>query len=109
MRKIEQAMVKAIKDKKDFFKTNTQVICKDTHITVKLYGHTIAKSSPTGLILTNAGYPTNTTHSRLRALTTLLDTSMTVKGHKGDTLFIMDDKTEYNHIELGDYNLCVLN
>jgi hypothetical protein len=84
MRKIEQAMVKAIKGKKDWSKDNTFVVyypaiettlrARIEHTKVFLYGNHIATVNHergdeiTANILTLSRWDTPTTKSRLRAL-----------------------------------------
>lgn len=68
MRKIEQQMLSAIKNRKSWKLSNTEVeICGDTTV-VKLFNNTIAKITPTTLLITDATWRSKTTKSRLNAL-----------------------------------------
>lgn len=95
MRKIEQAMLKAIKDKKNWQKDNTQVIyypevsetlhSRIEHTKVFLHGNHIATidhgrdNQVTANPVTLRRWPTPTTKSRLRAL------GVSVSTRKGET------------------------
>jgi hypothetical protein len=79
MRKIEQEMVSAIRNFKDWKSGNTEVTCLRAHtliwIHVFLHGNLIAtiifknENLQHGKIeLTNSGWATRTTHSRLNAI-----------------------------------------
>jgi hypothetical protein len=72
MRKIEQEMVAAIKQRRNWKSSNTAVeVTKDGAIFVKLHGHIIAEASPYlgGTVkLADCGYQTATTKSRLNAV-----------------------------------------
>lgn len=76
MRKIEQQMLQAIRECKDWKLDNTEVICtKFTHtdrtidrITVILHGSPIALVTPDSVDVCDHGYQTTTTKSRLNAV-----------------------------------------
>lgn len=68
MRKIEQQMVNAIKNSKDFKLANTEVISCSNVSDVYLYGHLIARIGETWMELFDGGHQTATTKSRLNAL-----------------------------------------
>lgn len=71
MRKIEALMVAAVNNRRDFRSGNTTVDVTNDHLTVKLHGNTIAEilpSEPNVLWITDAGWQTTTTKSRLNAL-----------------------------------------
>lgn len=71
MRKIEQQMIQAIRNKKNWHKGNTRVEVCDNVIMVKLHGHDIAAVSADQIIFDCCGYETNTTRSRLNAVASL--------------------------------------
>ena len=85
MRKIEEKMITAIQNKKNWSKDNTSVsviiyspedtvILKQiTHITVRLHSHEILNIINKQLLLSDAGYQTKTTKSRLNAILSLYD------------------------------------
>ena len=82
MRKIEQEMLNAIKARRTWSSSNTQVVKGDTDIlSVRLHGNTIAWVQPDGTVEVNEAtfynWPTRTTASRLRAL------GVTASIHKG--------------------------
>lgn len=76
MRKIEQQMLDAIREKRDWRCDNTEVIC--THfphaeqpidrVNVILHGSTIAIITPDHVDVSDCGYQTPTTKSRLNVL-----------------------------------------
>ena len=70
MRKLEQEMINAVRNNKNFRSSNTDVII-DGHI-VKVYLHNnliFAKNKRNGKVMySNCGWETNTTKSRLNAL-----------------------------------------
>lgn len=78
MRKIEQAMLNAIREKRDWQQANTCVVFSDHNGnpyldgTVYLHGHSIAEVLPSGEVIPNTDtfrdWPTATTRSRLCAL-----------------------------------------
>lgn len=71
MRKIEAQMIQAVKSGRDWNSGNTTVDVTNDHLTVKLHGNTIAEilpSEPNVLWITDAGWQTTTTKSRLNAL-----------------------------------------
>lgn len=79
MRKIEQEMLQAIRDRRSWQSGNTAVFTAGGIISVYLHGHRIATSAGTGTgyygeLILNADrdtlrqWPTATTKSRLRAL-----------------------------------------
>ena len=70
MRKIEAAMVNAVNNGLDWHSGNTSVDVTDHGITVRLHGNKIAQLDPelNCLWVTDAGWQTTTTKSRLNAL-----------------------------------------
>tara|TARA_R100001463_G_scaffold124515_1_gene181537 strand:+ start:104 stop:487 length:384 start_codon:yes stop_codon:yes gene_type:complete len=70
MRVIERDMIQAIKDKRDWKSSNTSVDITPMHAEVCLHGNLIAKYNyrKEELIVSSAGWETNTTKSRLNAL-----------------------------------------
>lgn len=78
MRKIEQQMINAIRQRKDWHSGNTRVSMCHNIARVYLFGNLIAKlsfaapgdSMPDTIWLSHAGWPTRTTCGRLNALLT---------------------------------------
>tara|TARA_B100000925_G_scaffold282965_1_gene256361 strand:- start:10 stop:390 length:381 start_codon:yes stop_codon:yes gene_type:complete len=74
MRVIEKNMNAAIRSRKDFRSSNTEVLCSfnpDTNQTeaiVKLHGNHIATVTNDTMLLFDGGWQSNTTKSRLNAL-----------------------------------------
>ena len=68
MRKIEAKMIEAIKAKKPYTCDNTEVSTSDSVIKVYLHGHLIAQLEDTELFISDCGYQTKTTKSRLNCL-----------------------------------------
>ena len=70
MRKIESAMVQAVKVGRDWRTGNTSVDVTDHGIVVRLHGYPIAQLDPVAncLYITDCGWQTSTTKSRLNAL-----------------------------------------
>jgi len=68
MRKIESAMLAAIKAKKDFKQANTEVIACTNVSDVYLHGNLIARIGETWIQIFDGGWQTNTTKSRLNAI-----------------------------------------
>jgi len=72
MRKVERQMIDAIRERKDFKSGNTEVRHSKSgkYFKVFLHGHMIANGMDCGLVtyLTDAGYQTRTTKSRLNAM-----------------------------------------
>ena len=70
MRKIEAAMVNAVRNGRDWRSGNTSVDVTDHGVTVRLHGNKIAQLDTDNQILwvTDAGWQTTTTKSRLNAL-----------------------------------------
>ena len=70
MRKIEAAMVNAVNNGRDWRSGNTSVDVTDHGITVRLHGNKIAEVDREAGIcwITDAGWQTTTTKSRLNAL-----------------------------------------
>lgn len=81
MRKIEEEMVKAISQRRNWHSDNTRVANDGEVMRVFLHGHHIASVDGFGHVKANAdtlrNWPTNTTKSRLRAL----DVDVTTKDH----------------------------
>ena len=70
MRKIEQQMQTAIRNRENWSLLNTSVSYdEDGFTTVRLHGNRIAEINPHGdLVLSSCGWQSNTTKSRLNAL-----------------------------------------
>ena len=70
MRKIEALMIQAVKSHKAWKSGNTEVTlsAKDGLPHVYLHGNLIASVTNNGLIISDCGYQTTTTKSRLNAL-----------------------------------------
>lgn len=68
MRKIEELMVQAINEKRNFRRSNTEVTFKNGVCRVKLWGNLIYHDDGRHKYYSCAGWPTDTTASRLRAL-----------------------------------------
>ena len=69
MKKIEQAMVDAIKAGREFKSGNTEVIiCGGSLFSVRLHGNAIARNHGRGWEFSLAGWNTVTTRSRINAL-----------------------------------------
>ena len=74
MRQIESQMVNAVAAGRDWHKDNTSVDVTDHGIVVRLHGNKIAQLSTDDqcLYVTDAGWQTSTTKSRLNALLSAL-------------------------------------
>lgn len=68
MRQIEQAMCAAVKAQKNWSESNTRVENFNGEVTVFLHGNAIFRIIDGVKYWTFAGWPTQTTKSRLRAL-----------------------------------------
>ena len=68
MRKIEQRMVDAIKNKVNYRESNTEVIAKGADVFVRLYDTYIYAKVRGKVYFSDGGFNTATTSSRLRAL-----------------------------------------
>lgn len=68
MRKIEQQMLYAIQQRKNWQLSNTQVTVHGGTIVVRLHGNIIAEITSTALFLSDAGWRSSTTKSRLNAI-----------------------------------------
>ena len=68
MRKIEEKMIAAIINRKNWVCDNTMVEIDGDEIIVKLHFHTIAKISKNSIQISSCGYETKTTKSRLNAI-----------------------------------------
>ena len=70
MRKIEQQMQTAIRNRKNWSKANTTVdFDQEGFMTIRLHGNRICEMTPSGdLTLSSAGWQTVTTKSRLNAI-----------------------------------------
>lgn len=105
MRMIEQEIIQAIRDKKDFStsvvqdmhrkKTGRRDVLKWSdmgNFMYSLWGHTIAKGDPVMKILfvCDCGYPTATTKSRLNAIFAGFDIPMSCSIRNEKTVFYLD-------------------
>ena len=91
MRKIDQTLQNAIKASKNFSSGNTALKIDDNECydsKVLLHGNVIAKRYLNVLKLSNCGYATNVTHSRLNAVLKAFNYNIKVIGKGGETLFI---------------------
>ena len=68
MRKIEGQMIDAIHDRRDWKLSNTEVQCTEDRIYVRLHGSTVAIVTPTHVDISDCGWQTPTTKSRLNAI-----------------------------------------
>lgn len=68
MRKIEKDMVAAIKAKKNWKSGNTKVDIENGAVLVRLHGNLIAQIGEEVLDVSDCGFPTRTTRSRLNAV-----------------------------------------
>ena len=68
MRKIEQGMIHAILNKKNYSCSNTKVEVAGDVIDVFLFGHHIAEITDQTVRINNRGYTTSTTKSRLNCI-----------------------------------------
>ena len=70
MRKIETQMIAAINNKRDWQNANTSVHYNEesNYSIVRLHGHKIAVIDENSVIISNAGYTTNVTKSRLNVI-----------------------------------------
>ena len=68
MRKIEQAMITAVANGRDWRSGNTEVVNDGPVVTIKLHGNVIAWLQSGMMFVTPAGWTTSTTKSRLNAL-----------------------------------------
>jgi hypothetical protein len=68
MRKIEQGMIHAILNKKNFSCSNTKVEVAGDVMDVFLFGHHIAEITDQTVRINNQGYTTSTTKSRLNSI-----------------------------------------
>tara|TARA_B100001093_G_C26295877_1_gene787267 strand:- start:54 stop:374 length:321 start_codon:yes stop_codon:yes gene_type:complete len=72
MRKIENEMLTAIANERDWQSGNTRVSNTDHGLIVRLHGNKIAQIEDSKLYLTTCGYETRVTKSRLNAILSLL-------------------------------------
>jgi hypothetical protein len=90
MRKVEQEMIAAIRARKSRDTDNTRVECGPV-IRVYLFGNLIAEfakpETHSGLRFTLAGWNTNTTRSRVKALLQEFAVNATVYTREGDAYF----------------------
>lgn len=68
MRKIEEKMLRAFENGKNFCESNTQVVSRNGVVSVYLFGNKIAEKKNGKITYDTCGWNTNTTNSRLRAL-----------------------------------------
>ena len=68
MRKIEEKMVQAVNEARNFYESNTQVVTCGNVIRVYLFGNMIFEKNGNKKTYYHCGWPTVTTASRLRAL-----------------------------------------
>lgn len=105
MRMIEQEIVQAIRDKKDFSTPKVQDMHREKegrrdvlkwsdmdNFVYELWGHTIAKGDSVMkiLLVSDCGYPTATTKSRLNAIFAGLDIPMSCSIRNEKTVFYLD-------------------
>lgn len=107
MRMIEQEIISAIRQKKDFSTGMTQdYYCRKEgrrdvlewsemgNFCLKLWGHPIAKGDPTSkeLTVSDCGYATSTTKSRLNAVFAALDIPMSCTVRKKKMVYFLNGK-----------------
>lgn len=105
MRMIEQEIIQAIRDKKDFSTPVVQDMRREKegrrdvlrwsdmdNFVYELWGHTIAKGDSVMkiLLVSDCGYPTATTKSRLNAIFAGLDIPMSCSIRNEKTVFYLD-------------------
>ena len=105
MRMIEQEIIQAIRDKKDFSTPKVQDMHREKegrrdvlrwsdmdNFVYELWGHTIAKGDSVMkiLLVSDCGYPTATTKSRLNAIFAGLDIPMSCSIRNEKTVFYLD-------------------
>ena len=105
MRMIEQEIIQAIRDKKDFSTPVVQDMYRKKEgrrdvlrwsdmdsFAYELWGHTIAKGDSVMkiLLVSDCGYPTATTKSRLNAIFAGLDIPMSCSIRNDTTVFYLD-------------------
>lgn len=79
MRKIEREMIEAIKNSKPYKNDNTEVyLLEDRAIQVYLHNNLIAEIKGSTLYLSDCGYQTKTTKSRLNAILDYFNIQSTV-------------------------------
>ena len=83
MRKIEKDMVDAIKAKKNWKSGNTKVEIEDHAVLIRLHGKLIAQIGESVLDISDCGFPTRTTRSRLNAVIAACGLSERVYQTKG--------------------------
>jgi hypothetical protein len=89
MRKIERDMVQSILDRRPFRKSNTSVAVEENSVSVYLFGNLIAEIdyesvTPTVVKLTEAGWYSYTTKSRLNAILQGLSLPFSIYQEKKD-------------------------
>ena len=92
MRKLEQQMCKAIKDNCNHWSTANTSVIKDTEGThhVYLHGYEIAQLGDDWIKVRHAGWRTNTTRSRLRALLSEFGSDSDYIGQKDFIWYVND-------------------
>ena len=68
MRKIESEMLKAIRSRRDWRSANTSVDVTDSGVVVRLHNNKIAQLVDDSLYITDCGWQTSTTKSRLNSI-----------------------------------------
>ena len=99
MRKIESLMVQAIKDGRDWKSSNTEVITSPAVAHVYLHDNLIAKYNYCNetLSISNAGWRTNTTKSRLNAIINeFLDGTKNGVYQKDHCWYVIDHGRDYD-------------
>lgn len=104
MRKIESAMVNAVRNGRDWRSGNTSVDVTDHGVVVRLHGNKIAQLDTEDRILwiTDAGWQTTTTKSRLNALLAGV-TAGRARIHQSDFVWYLTrglDATESEVVEM---------
>ena len=90
MRFIEEQMVEAISRMKNWSKDNTEVVVTDESIKVYLFNNLIATIGKGKVILSNCGWYTKTTKSRLNVI--MLRSSTKISGsNKHEEWFVIED------------------
>lgn len=93
MRKIDKALYDAIRDQKEFNKSNTFMIKNHRSYEVYLHHNMIASftTDKSKISLTDAGWATQTTRRRLQAILNALGFTILVRIKKDITEFVMND------------------
>lgn len=87
MRKIEQAIIRALRTGNYLSKGNTEVRFYKDSLTVKLHGNTVAEKEGNKLRLSWCGWYTPTTKSRLNCVLDVFAPEWSARIHKREGIF----------------------